>query len=153
MPSTYRLQTNASEYHVFREIDIPSIRQKKISLMIIDDDRRDIAITTELLSLSCFRFNIVAYTNPTEAMEYLGSTEFLPELILLDLTMPSLNGKLTLEKIKGLAQSRAIPVIIHSSMYNMDNIIHTSRLEAHAFFKKPLDIDAFEDYILHGIHG
>jgi DNA-binding response OmpR family regulator len=60
----------------------------------------------------------------------LESKFILPDIIILDLVMPSIDGKIVLKRIKEIAHVKNIPVIIHSSMNNYENIIKMNKLEA-----------------------
>ena len=135
-----------TRHHIFRDINLPAL--EKLNIMMIDDNRKDINLVHDLLSAeSDLNFRFSGYTNSHEALKYL-ETSAAPNLIILDLVMPSMNGKMVLRRLKEITRTRNIPVIIHSSMNKYSNIIETCKLEAHAFFAKPLDIEAFENFVL-----
>jgi len=134
-------------YHIFQDIHLKEL--KKLKVVIIDDNIKDIALTKELLEVqSNINFTILSHTNPHHALLALESKFILPDIIILDLIMPSIDGNIVLKRLKEIAHIKNIPVIIHSSMNNYENIIKMNKLEAHAFFEKPLNIEAFESFIL-----
>ena len=137
---------NLARHHIFRDINLPAL--ERLNIMMIDDNKKDINLVHDLLSAeSSLNFRFSGYTNSHDALTYLA-TSGSPDLIILDLVMPSVNGKMVLRRLKEVSRTRNIPVIIHSSMDKYNNIIETCRLEAHAFFAKPLDIEAFESLVL-----
>ncbi len=134
-------------YHIFQNTNLTKLN--KLNIVIIDDNIKDIRLTKELLEVeSNIKFMVLSYTNPHEALIDLESNSTLPDIIILDLVMPSIDGRMVLKRIKEITKIKNTPVIIHSSMNKYESIIKISKLEAHAFFRKPLNIEAFENFIL-----
>ena len=132
--------------YVFKSFDTPI--KKRFNIMIIDDDRKNIALFKELLSLeSDLKFSLSRWTRPHEALVALGSAAISPDIIMLDLVMPCVNGKMTLTELKNIASAQSIPVVIHSSMSTPQNIQAVRDLGAHAFFPKPLNAPLFAAFI------
>lgn len=135
------------KHHIYKDVSFSKLGV--LDILMIDDSKKDTEMVRELLSVDGnldYKFSF--FNKPKEALEYLNSSDKKPDLIILDLVMPSINGPLTLQELKSNSTTAHIPVIIHSSMHNYVNIIKISKLHAHAFFAKPLDIDAFEEFIL-----
>ncbi len=121
----------------------------RIKILMIDDNRKDINFIQDLLEVeSNIKFSLYGCTTPQEAIRLLESKIIEPNLIILDCVMPSTNGKMLLEKLKASPDTASIPVVIHSSLSNYENIAYFKKLKAHAFFEKPMDISAFEGFLL-----
>jgi len=134
------------KYHIFK--DAPIIDKDIIKILMIDDSQKDINIVHELLQYELnLKIEFVGYTNTKDAL-YVLQNVYLPDVIMLDLSMPCINGKMLLKHLKTIAKIKTIPIVIHSSMNNYENIIKANHLEAHAFFSKPLSVEGFERFLL-----
>ncbi|WP_426485221.1 response regulator [Flavobacterium sp. 2] len=85
------------------------------NILIIDDDIDDSDIFIEAINSLNINVNCLAQNNSVAALEFLISTEILPDLIFLDYNMPVLNGNEFIEKIKTVERLRSIPVVIYST--------------------------------------
>lgn len=137
-----------TDAHVFKKYCHLN-RKKNLQIMMIDDSKKDIQLFEDLLSAeSHISFHLSKWTNPNDALLALRHKEIKPDLIVLDLLMPTMNGRMVLKAIKEISDLNQTPVVIHSSMNNYENNVAMSILEAHAFFAKPLNVELFEDFIL-----
>lgn len=89
----------------------------------------------------------IAYNNPVEALNALERGEVIPDLIIMDMVMPSIDGKIALARLKCCTQTNHIPVVIYSSMNNYEQVSKINTLDAHAFFAKPIDINSFSKFL------
>ena len=121
-----------------------------LNMMMIDDSKKDIELFEELLGIETnLKFHISKWTNGQEAINALKSRYVTnPHLIVLDLNMPSINGIRTLYNLQEVAKSRSIPIVIHSSEKNFDKQKEVQKLNASAFFTKPVDTQMFEAFVL-----
>ena len=136
-----------SNHYIFK--NFPNLNRMELSVMIIDDSKRDMDLACELLSLtSKLKCSIHKYLNSRNALSDLENDKIRPDVIILDLVMPCSNGLMVLDQLNEMGIADKIPVIINSSMNNYKNIMKVSGAGAHAFFVKPLNIVEFENYIL-----
>jgi len=114
------------------------------SVLIVDDST---AITMILQKALLMRgeFNITTVKNGMEALDYL-KTE-IPELILLDIAMPVMNGLEFLEKIRGIDTYKEIPVIILSSNKNAETIKQVATLGVSDYLLKPINMQLMYDKV------
>lgn len=124
-----------------------------INIMIIDDNPKDMDLFEDLLSTEGnLKFSLSKWTKGIDAIHYLenenkSSNKVMPNLIVIDLMMPEMNGKLILERLKELAQINKIAVIVYSAINNYQNLKDLSALKAAAFFQKPLNVEEFNYFI------
>jgi CheY-like chemotaxis protein len=118
-------------------------------ILVIDDDADDQYIIGELLreaGLSDF----VVRNNGEEALKYLDrkiDDAQLPHLILLDLSMPILGGKLLLKLLKSNNRYASIPIIIYSGGTDHNEIIECLKLGATSYVIKPTTVENMHDLI------
>jgi putative two-component system response regulator len=109
--------------------------KKYIKILVVDDDSN----STKLLKLvlESFGFEVVISTDGREGLE-LASSE-LPDVIILDVRMPSLNGWQVCERLKRSPKTKPIPVIFFTAYSQKTDFEKSKRLGAELFLNKPLD--------------
>ena len=70
-----------------------------------------------------------------------------PDLILLDLNLPTINGREVLAEIKSDPDLRRIPVVILTSSEDENDVLETYNLHANAYVVKPVDLDKYMEVI------
>ena len=121
-------------------------------ILLVEDDRNDEELT--LRALRKHTPNVVVVTRDgAEAIDFLFATgdyegrdpSISPNLILLDLKLPKLNGFEVLRLIREDARTRRIPVIIFSSSTLEQDILDSYLLGANSYVCKPVDYDNFSE--------
>lgn len=117
-------------------------------ILYADDDHDDHFFLRESISHTGLAADIVYLTDGDQVIRYLEkNSDSLPSLIVLDLNMPRLNGKQTLELLKKDARYANIPVIILSTSNNkLDKEFCTSR-GAVSYLVKPGHFDGYRDVV------
>jgi len=107
-------------------------------ILYADDDQDDKLWVSEAWRALNYNASLQFVENGRQALDYLTTSLYsLPSLIVLDLNMPELDGKQTLQKIKSNPEYDSIPVVIvTTSASKMDRDI-CSRLGASLFLTKP----------------
>jgi len=104
--------------------------------LIIDDNYANILLLKKLLNISNY-FNIIATTFPTEALDL--CREEKPDLMLLDLRMPVMDGFQVLEQLRKENLDEFLPVLVITAQNDQDNCIKAFNLGAKDFIGKPFD--------------
>ncbi len=119
-----------------------------VNLLLIEDNPGDIKLIKETLKENRFLTELTVITDGEEALNYLkrrGEYEFEPhpDLILLDLNLPRLNGQEILAEIKKDEELKRIPVIVLTSSTEENDIYKSYNLNANCYISKPVDLDNF----------
>lgn len=127
---------------------------KKI-ILLVEDNPDD-----EALTLRAFRKNnivneIVVARDGAEALDYLFSeggyagrdVGVMPQIILLDLKLPKIDGLEVLQRIRSDEQTRLIPVIILTSSKEEQDLVEGYSLGANSYIRKPVDFAQFTEAI------
>ena len=126
----------------------------RIQVFMVDDNPDDIELTLEAFrevkSEHGFSFDVAQ--DGIEAMEYLRREgEFqdrpTPDLILLDLNMPRMNGFEVLEELKKDYELKNIPVVVLSISQSKDDMSKVKDLKASSYIVKPMNIDEYVDVV------
>ena len=128
----------------------------KKTLLLVEDSAGDVRLTREALRDADESIRLVVAADGVEAMAFLMRSDHQhdsprPDLILLDLNLPKMDGREVLARIKGNASLKAIPTVILTSSDADADTLKSYRLQANCYLKKPVRFDAFVG-LVKGIH-
>lgn len=119
---------------------------KNVNILLVEDNEGDILLTVEALEEGRIANIISVARDGQEALEKL-EVSFqkgqLPDLILLDINLPKLNGHEVLEQLKQNEHFKHVPVIILSTSSSEMDILKSYKNHANCFITKPVEIDEF----------
>jgi CheY-like chemotaxis protein len=126
----------------------PLTTNAAIELLLVEDDPGDVLMTTEALEESKLLVQLHIVRDGEEAVAFLRrqgdhAQAPKPDLILLDLNLPRLDGREVLAIIKGDPELRRIPVVILTTSEAEEDVLRSYDLHANAYVTKPVDFDAF----------
>ncbi|GAA3620621.1 response regulator [Kineosporia mesophila] len=121
-------------------------------VLLVEDDPGDVLMITEALERSGRPPVLHVAGNGHEAPDYLRRVgthagAVRPDLILLDLNMPRMDGREFLRRIKADPQFRAVPVVVLTTSNAEADVRGSYQGHASAFVTKPLNLDALEDVV------
>ena len=119
---------------------------KKINLLVIDDDDINIFIIKKIVEKTGYNIDMTAKSNGQLAIDFLKETlaqgNSLPDLILIDINMPVMNGWEFVEAYKSLGITQSIDLyILSSSVYENDIEKTKSYTNVKGFISKPLSME------------
>lgn len=110
-----------------------------LTILIVDDSRTVVAAFTKVLKQAGFK--IISATNGTEGVA--AAKAHMPDLILMDVVMPGLNGYQATRQIRKHDATSEIPIIIVSGEQRATEQFWGKRVGANAFLTKPVDRGLF----------
>ena len=119
---------------------------KNVHILLVEDNEGDILLTVEALEDGRIANVIEVARDGQEAIDKLESdlkNNRLPDLILLDINLPKMNGHEVLERLKDTEGLKHIPVIILSTSSSEMDILKSYKNHANCFITKPVEIDEF----------
>ena len=123
-------------------------------ILIVDDEPGDVHLITAAISEGPFDCNLHSAGNGMEALAYLKACDeqgaLPPDLILLDLNMPCMNGRDTLAALKTNPHWMRIPVVVLTTSSADRDVAQVYDTGAAGFVTKPLELEEFIEAI-HGI--
>lgn len=125
---------------------------KPIDILLIEDNEADIKITLRAFKKARLRNNIFVVTDGQEALDFIYHQEPyhdkekypVPDLILLDINLPKINGFEVLERIKGDTKLSYIPIVMLTSSKNDEDIVKSYGHGAASYIPKPI---TYEDFV------
>ena len=119
---------------------------KNVHILLVEDNEGDILLTVEALEEGRIANVIEVARDGQEAIDKLEidlKNNRLPDLILLDINLPKMNGHEVLERLKETEGLKHIPVIILSTSSSEMDILKSYKNHANCFITKPVEIDEF----------
>lgn len=111
---------------------------KPLSVLLVDDDALEVRAMTWALKKSSVPHTVTVVHDGQEALDYLAK-EAPPDLILLDVRMPRLDGLEFLRKRFPVVELRRIPTVVFSTSVLATDVEAAYALGAAGFFRKPID--------------
>jgi two-component system, chemotaxis family, response regulator Rcp1 len=121
---------------------------RTIDLLLVEDNPGDVRLTEEALREAPFPVKLSVAKDGVEAVDFLHrrgkfSNAPRPDLILLDLNLPLMNGPEVLSDIKTDPDLKRIPVLVMTSSREPGDIHKAYSLNANSFITKPVHLDEF----------
>jgi chemotaxis family two-component system response regulator Rcp1 len=124
------------------------IAGKPIEILLVEGNPGDVRLTQETFQESKVRNNLYVAKDGVEALDFLRKQgEFQdakhPDIILLDLNLPRMDGYELLAEIKADPDLKRIPVVILTTSMDEADILRTYDLHANCYITKPVDMAQF----------
>ena len=131
----------------------PSLNSEEIaiSILLVEDDPKDVELTVGAFRKAKFSNNLKVLRDGAAALEYLlhpralpgRRREPLPQVILLDLYLPKVDGLEVLRAIRNHESTRDLHVIVLTNSRNNAHLREAMRLGANAYIVKPVGFENF----------
>jgi len=120
-------------------------------ILLVEDNARDEALTLRALKKNKIANEVVVARDGVEALDYLFGTgkyvgrdlNVMPQLILLDLKLPKVDGLQVLERIRADERTRRLPVVVFTSSSEQEDMIKSYNLGANSYVRKPVEFEQF----------
>lgn len=125
---------------------------KMIKVLLVEDDPEDVELTMEVMQMTKMKLDIEVASDGVEALEMLNETyktdkTELPDIILLDLNMPRMNGHELLMTLKKDERFRKIPVVILTTSKSEADITKSYEEGVSCFITKPVGLTEFQSVV------
>lgn len=130
------------------------IQMQESTILLVEDNPKDEALTLRALKKSNIANRVVVARDGVEAIDYLfepgadGMHNPLPELILLDLKLPKLDGHEVLRRIRDNARTQLLPIVILTTSVEDRDRSEGYRLGANSYVRKPVDFAEFAQAVI-----
>jgi two-component system, chemotaxis family, response regulator Rcp1 len=128
-----------------------------IEVLLVEDSPGDVRLTREAFHDANISIHVHVATDGVEAMAFLRNEGDhahapRPDLILLDLNLPKMDGREVLAHIKADDSLKVIPTVILTTSESEADIVKSYRLQANCYLRKPVLLEVFET-LLKSIDG
>ncbi|PRP66215.1 response regulator [Nonlabens agnitus] len=125
----------------------PSTLNNKLRVLLIEDDTIEVMKLKRAIAKLEMPHEIVEAKNGEEALDILRNRDSLPDLILLDLNMPRINGLEFLKILKNDEVMRFLPVVILTTSSNRKDMLECYKEGVAGYILKPLKYDDYVEKI------
>ncbi len=118
----------------------------------VEDNPGDVRLTQESFRDANMSIQLHVASDGVEAMAFLRKEGAhvhapRPDLILLDLNLPKMDGREVLAQIKGDERLKTIPIVILTTSEAEADILKSYQLQANCYLSKPVQLDAFQNLV------
>jgi chemotaxis family two-component system response regulator Rcp1 len=129
---------------------------KCVEILLVEDNPADIELTRQGFLEAKVKHNLHVARDGKEALSFLRregkfAKATRPDLILLDLNMPKMDGREVLRQIKTDDDLKSIPVVILTTSDATEDILKAYSLHANSYMTKPMDFDQFVTEVTKGV--
>ncbi len=125
------------------------------TILLVEDNRDDEVLTVRALQKHNVGNTIIVARDGAEALAYLRSARErtargepgLPQVVLLDLKLPKLDGLEVLAEIRKDDATRLLPTVILTSSREEKDLVESYRLGANSYIRKPVDFEQFSEAV------
>jgi CheY-like chemotaxis protein len=124
-------------------------------ILLVEDNPDDVALTLRALKKSKIMNDVVVAQDGVEALEYLfgtgkyagRDTQVLPQVVLLDLKMPRMDGLDVLQRVRSDERTKLLPVVVLTTSSEDRDRVESYKLGANSYIRKPVNFEQFVDAV------
>lgn len=125
---------------------------KPVEILLVEDNQAHADLATEALKDAKVAVSLSVVETGEDGLRYLRNEDEhknakKPDLVLLDLNLPGIDGREVLEIIKSDPNLKCIPVIILTTSDAEEDMLRTYNAHANCYIKKPVDFEQFQNAI------
>lgn len=128
------------------------MQSRRIRVLLVEDNPGDVRLTEEALKYHKLACGLFSVRDGAAALRYLrGEREYarreLPDLVFLDLNLPTVPGNAVLSEIRQNPLLKSLPVVVLSSSLNPAEVYEAYSLGASCFLEKPTDLGQYLNFV------
>lgn len=128
---------------------------RKSTILLVEDNPDDEALTLRALKGYNLANEVIVARDGSQALDYLfraaegksGETAVLPEVVLLDIKLPGIDGLEVLRRLRQNPHTRRLPIVMLTSSVEETDRLASYDLGANSYVRKPVDFVEFSDAI------
>jgi two-component system response regulator len=124
-------------------------------ILLVEDNPDDVKLTLRALKKSNIMNEVIVVGDGVEAVEYLfgtgkfagRDTNIMPQVVLLDLKMPRMDGLEVLHRIRANEKTKLLPVVILTTSSEDKDKVDSYKFGANSYIRKPVDFNQFVEAV------
>lgn len=120
---------------------------KEKVILLVEDNPDDEELTMRALRKNNIVNEVVVARDGVEALDYLSNATVLPQVVLLDLKLPKIDGLEVLRRVRADDRTSVLPVVILTSSKEEKDLMTGYKLGANSYIRKPVDFQQFVEAV------
>jgi len=124
-------------------------------ILLVEDNPDDVELTKRALKIHNIANEVIVARDGVEALDYLFATgayagrdtTVTPQLVLLDLKLPKVDGLEVLRRLRTDERTMFLPVVILTSSKEEQDLVNGYKLHANSYIRKPVDFNQFSEAV------
>ena len=117
-------------------------------ILLVEDSEDDIELTRRAFRRNNLKNELIVARDGAEALaRLLDGDRDLPEIVLLDLKLPKIDGHEVLRRIRANERTRLLPVVVLTSSNEQRDLVESYSEGANSYVRKPVDFEQFVDAV------
>lgn len=124
-------------------------------ILLAEDNPDDVQLTLRALKKSKILNEVIVAQDGVEALDYLfgtgkyagRDTKILPQVVLLDLKMPKMDGLEVLQRVRSDTRTKLLPVVVLTTSSEDRDRVESYKLGANSYVRKPVDFNQFAEAV------
>jgi len=124
-------------------------------ILLVEDNPDDVELTKRALKIHNIANEVIVARDGVEALDYLFATgayagretTVTPQLVLLDLKLPKVDGLEVLRRLRSDERTMFLPVVILTSSKEEQDLVNGYKLHANSYIRKPVDFNQFSEAV------
>jgi two-component system response regulator len=124
-------------------------------ILLVEDNPNDVALTLRAFKKQQINCEIIVARDGAEALDYLFCTGEhqkrnackIPELVLLDLKLPKVDGLEVIRQIREHKATRYIPIVVLTTSVESSDVLASYSFGVNSYLRKPVDSDSFDQVV------
>lgn len=128
--------------------------KKEVRILLVEDNPDDVELTLRAFEKHNLVNDIIIARDGEEALDFIfkrgkkGAASPKPDLVLLDLKLPKVDGLEVLKEMKEDAETKIIPVVVLTSSKEERDIVESYRLGVNSYIRKPVNFERFSEVVM-----
>ena len=119
----------------------------KLKILLIEDDLDDVELLQDALKKQNVLYDMESITDGNTALEFIRNPASVPDIVILDMNLPRVDGRILIPEIKSSPLLKDIPLLILTTSSAIADVEYAYKHGANRYMNKPVSVDGIRQTI------